>query len=521
MNAKQRAASIGGAFAVVAAVVLVVVLWPGRGARAPEGPASTSKEPPAPADPPAPKRAARPPAVAGGFYPGEPDELRRTVRGYLDAAAPEKLADVRALVSPHAGYPYSGPVAAYGYRAIEGQHYKTVIVMAPAHHYPLRGASIPNVAGYETPLGTVPLSPLADVLRAEAVFHDAPEAHEGEHSIEVQLPFLQVVLDEFELVPILVGDAEADEIAAAILKHLDDETLLVASSDLSHYLPYELAKKVDAFTVRTMADEDADLMELCEACGKVPVEALLRVAQKKGWHPHVLDARNSGDTAGPKDQVVGYCSVAFAEEAEPFVRPKRRTQEPLDEQEQQKLLELARAALEAAVKREPPPVPDESEVPEKLRRQGGTFVTLTEGGALRGCVGQILPPYAPLYQSVIGNAASAALRDPRFLPVKAAELDKIHIEVSVLTVPQRLRAASPEQLLAKLTPGEDGVLFVFWQARSTYLPQVWEQLPDKAEFMSRLSQKAGLPADAWRHPSARIFIYHAQVFEEQQGEPIE
>ncbi len=512
MNGKRWIGPVVGLVVLIAAALVLVLCLGGR-RRPPDETARPL------GDEAAPRREARAPAVAGGFYPESPDELKTEIDTYLGAATPPALRDVRGLVAPHAGYVYSGPTAAYSFKTIQGRRYKTVIVMGPTHRYALRGASIPNVAGYETPLGTVPLSPLADTLRRSKTFTDVPQAHEDEHSIEVELPFLQTVLGDFELVPILIGEADADEIAAAILEHLDDQTLIVASSDLSHYLPYETANQIDAFTVRTIAEADADLLQLCQACGKIPVAVLLRIARDRGWHPHVLDARNSGDTAGEKDRVVGYCAVAFTEEDEPFVPPERSA-EPLDEDEQQTLLELARASLEAAVKREEPPAPDETELSEKLRRPSGAFVTLTEHGELRGCIGHILP-YDPLYRSVIENAAAAARRDPRFLPVTKAELDMIHVEVSVLSVPERLQAASPADLLKKLEPGKDGVYLVVGSRTSTYLPQVWEQLPDKDEFLSLLSIKAGLRADAWKDPSARIFIYHAQVFEEERDQPTE
>jgi len=466
-----------------------------------------------------PKETIRPPAVAGTFYPASREELTQAVETYLEAAKPEKLEHIRGLVAPHAGYVYSGPTAAYGYKAVTGRRYKTVIIMGPSHQYPLRGASIPNVVGYETPLGVVRVSPLAATLQKNKTFTDVPAAHKKEHSIEVQLPFLQTALGEFELVPILIGDADSEKIAEALLEHLDDETLLVASSDLSHYLPYETAKTIDGFTVRTITEGDADLIELCQACGKTPIAVLLRIAREKGWHPHELDSRNSGDTAGPKSEVVGYCSVAFTEETEPFV-PPQRSHEPLDEAAQQKLLELARASLAAAVKGKAAPEPDVEALPEAVRQYGGAFVTLTKNRQLRGCIGHILP-YAPLYETVIECAGSAALHDHRFLPVKARELEAIHIEVSVLTVPERVEASSPEALLEKLVPGKDGVYLVVGPYASTYLPQVWEQLPEKEAFMSELSRKAGLGGDAWQRPAARVYVYHAQVFEEARDEPTE
>ena len=251
MNGKRWIGPVVGMVVLIAAALVLVLCLSGK--------RRTPDEIDRPLDDEAaPKREARTPAVAGAFYPESPDELKAEIDAYLGAATPPALGKARGLVAPHAGYIYSGPIAAYGFKTIQGRRYKTVIVMGPTHRYPLRGASIPNVAGYKTPLGTVPLSPLADTLRKSKVFTDVPQAHEAEHSIEVELPFLQTVLGDFELVPILIGEADADEIAAAILEHLDDHTLIVASSDLSHYHDYEQAQQLDQHTAELVKGLELD-----------------------------------------------------------------------------------------------------------------------------------------------------------------------------------------------------------------------------------------------------------------------
>lgn len=268
----------------------------------------------------------REPAVAGSFYPGEAGELQTTVDDLLARAGrargPLARTDATAsaprlwgLVSPHAGYRYSGPIAATGYQRLAGQDVDTVIVLAPSHRVDFPGASILDVDAYRTPLGLVPLSPLAASLRATAPFSSVPDADESEHSLEVQLPFLQRVLPSgFTLVPIVFGRVDARAVAEAVLPHVGPRTLVVASSDLSHYHPYGEAQALDHAAVEAIRGLDPDAIRSAEACGKHPILALVHLARMKGWKTEVLDYRNSGDTAGSKHQVVGYASVAFVDE---------------------------------------------------------------------------------------------------------------------------------------------------------------------------------------------------------------
>jgi AmmeMemoRadiSam system protein B/AmmeMemoRadiSam system protein A len=480
----------------------------------------------------------REPAVAGMFYPAHKDDLAKAVDGYLAKAKPVELGTVRGLVVPHAGYEFSGPVAAVAYRQLKGQSFDTVIVMGPSHTALFRGASIPDTDAYATPLGTIPLSPRAAKLGKLAPFCVNPECevrrpqqwrrtpkelppfgqetpHTFEHSVEVQLPFLQRTLGSFKLVPIVFGNVDPKAAAKVLAGQVDDKTLVVASSDLSHYYPYEKAKDLDKTCIEAIRRMDFDWMAQQEACGKLPILTLMHVAKKKGWKPVLLDYRNSGDTSGEKSRgVVGYAAIAFVEADHATAgKPDGAARAELTPQDKDFLLKLARKTVEQSVRGEGEPELKEAEVPERLRAPGACFVTLTEGGRLRGCIGHIFPR-EPLYKSAIDNSMRAALSDFRFSSVKRDELGKIQIEVSILTIPRPLEFKSPEDLLQKLRPKVDGVVLQVGRSGATYLPQVWEQLPDKKEFLDHLAKKAGLDADAWRKPEARVLTYQVVAFHE-------
>jgi AmmeMemoRadiSam system protein B len=264
----------------------------------------------------------RPAAVAGLFYPDDPRTLRAQVAQYLAqvgarAALPKTTPKI--VLAPHAGYVYSGPVAAHAYAALANAagRIRRVVLLGPTHRVAVRGIAAPTVDAFATPLGTVRLDRAAiDALAdlPQVVAHDA--AHAAEHALEVQLPFLQTVLGEFTLVPLAVGHV-APEAVAQVLERLwgGDETLLVISSDLSHYLPYARAQAVDRATVQRILALDADL-DHDEACGATPLAGALIAARKHGLVPRLLDLRNSGDTAGDRSRVVGYAAVAFEPRAD-------------------------------------------------------------------------------------------------------------------------------------------------------------------------------------------------------------
>ena len=507
-------------------IAFITLLLPGLGCNAgPEvapRPAATSQV--AQASPAQHAQRVREPAVAGLFYPADAKALSETLDGLLKTAPTHYIPHLKGLVCPHAGYIYSGQTAAIAYKTLAGRQVDTVIILAPSHYALFTGASIPNAEAYRTPLGLVPISEAARSLVSVAPFvaepqclvqrppwwrqapkpapepgQDTPET--WEHSAEVQVPFLQKVAGNFKLLPVLLGEVNPDQVAKALAERIDDKTIVVASSDLSHYHPYAAAKTLDDHCVKAICDLDFETMKDQEACGKTPILALMRLAKMKGWKAQLLDARNSGDVTGEKDRVVGYSAIAFsAPGQENYGAPERKF-----------LLELARQTLISVVTNGP--LPEPKNVAPNLTEKRACFVTLTKAGELRGCIGHILPQ-APLYEAVMENTRNASLRDPRSPPVEASEVGNLKIEISVLTEPQPLPFTSPEDLVSKLRPYEDGVLLRMGYRTATFLPQVWAQLPDKTDFLNHLAQKAGCSPSAWRDPDTSVSIYHVESFEE-------
>jgi len=477
--------------------------------------------------PAAPAKKIREPAVAGLFYKKDPAELAQEIDACLAAAKVGPLdGELKALICPHAGYAYSGPVAAFAYRLLAGHDYQTVVVMGPSHYADLRAASVTKADLFRTPLGDVPISGKARQLAQLRPFalepdclvqrpnwwrdssRSAPDedtADTWEHSVEVEVPFLQRMLKSFELVPVVCGEIDEEKAARALLQILDDRTLIVASSDLSHYDTYANAQKRDRRCIEAICRLDPDAVGDEDACGHTPIRTLLYVAKQRGWQARLLDYRNSGDTSGDKSRVVGYAAIAFyapATRHDQFTAADRRY-----------LLDLARKTVrEAAATGQVPEVSADG-LAAKFTAAKGCFVTLTKRGELRGCIGNILPQ-GPLYRAVVEDARNAAIRDPRFPAVRPGEVDQLEIEISVLTEPLPLFFNSPEDLLHKLQPGADGVVLQIGHRQATYLPQVWEQIPGKVDFLDTLAEKAGCEPSAWRQPGTSVFIYHVESFKE-------
>ena len=518
MSGKRKVFAMMGVAAVAALMILAAAC---EGQQSPEKQAATAA---------APKRI-REPAVAGLFYPKDQAALSQMLDTLLANATPHTIdGELRAFVCPHAGYRFSGPVAATAYRLLSGHDFQTVVIMGPSHWAGFAGASVANADVYRTPLGDVPVSPKARELAKTSPFvleprcfvqrppwssqasHAVPPAGEDtpetwEHSGEVQVPFLQKTLKNLTLVPIVTGpEVDPEQMARALAPLVDDKTLVVASSDLSHYNPYDEARAKDKVTTDAIVNLDIDRMKLSgDACGKTPVLALMYLAKQKGWKATLLDYRNSGDTAGNKDAVVGYAAIAlYTPRQQNFTTPERKL-----------LLDLARRTLREVVKTGKLPDVAADAFPAGFTEKKGCFVTLTKRGQLRGCIGHIFPQ-EELYKAIMDNARNAALRDYRFTPVQPDELDKIEIEVSVLTVPEPLTFSSPDDLLNKLRPHRDGVVLQIGGRGATYLPQVWQQIPDKVQFMNTLAEKAGCPPDAWRSPDTKVLTYHVEAFKESE-----
>jgi MEMO1 family protein len=454
-------------------------------------------------------RKVRPAAVAGLFYPAEPGVLQTTVQGLLDQDTGVRVQrKVRALVSPHAGYIYSGVVAAAGYRQVDPST-KTVFLLGPSHRVPLKNVSLPDVAAYRTPLGEVSVADVASKLKDSLLVEPVPSAHEREHSLEVHLPFLQVRLKDFNIVPILTNGADPKALAVAIAPFVGEHTLVVASTDLSHYYAYDTARSLDAVCTGAITRSNFSDMALCQACGKGAVLTLMHLAELKGWEGVLVEYKNSGDTAGDKERVVGYASIAYLDRKE--MSPAMKDE--LSPRDKEALLRLARSAIRAKLVEGATVERPEPYSPTMLEERG-CFVTLHKNGRLRGCIGSI-EPVSPLVECVEENAGSAAFRDPRFSALQKDELSEIDIEVSVLTVPTLLCFEDGEDLKRQLKPLVHGVILSHGSKRSTFLPQVWKQLPDKEAFLQQLCLKGGMSSTAWQDVKTEVRVYEAEVFGEE------
>ena len=256
----------------------------------------------------------REPAVAGSFYPDDREELKNIIRRFIESAPLEDFPDLKGIISPHAGYIYSGPIAAFGYKQLKNIDYKNqikVIIIAPSHYAYFKGASIGLFDAYKTPLGFVNVSKDAKNLLSAENFHFILEAHLEEHSIEVQLPFLQYMLTHFEIIPILYCDISAESLLSGVKSIFDENSLLLISTDLSHYYEYKEAIEKDAHCISAVEKLDRKVLSHCEACGKIGIEAGIEFAKENYLKSKVLKYATSGDTAGPKTQVVGYLSAVF------------------------------------------------------------------------------------------------------------------------------------------------------------------------------------------------------------------
>jgi AmmeMemoRadiSam system protein B/AmmeMemoRadiSam system protein A len=417
----------------------------------------------------------------------------------------------KALIAPHAGYMYSGSIAATVYARLTPARgrIKRVVLLGPAHRVAVDGLALPGTIGFVSPLGVVPID--REAVRSITSLSQVSEsraAHAREHSLEVHLPFLQTVLGSFAIVPLVVGRASAEQVAD-VLDRLwgGDETVIVISSDLSHYLTYDKAQVADRETVDTIL-QCRPLLNHDQACGATPVNGLLVVARRRSLKPELLDLRNSGDTAGDRSRVVGYASIAFFESPPQLCESGSR---PADADPRGAvLLALARAAIGDMFGLGPPLDPGY----EFLRENGATFVTLVRSGHLRGCIGS-LEARRSLLEDVKANAKAAAFLDPRFTPLTQTEFATTCIEVSVLTASEQLEFVSEADALARIRPGVDGLILEHGGKHGTFLPQVWEGIPEPAEFLRQLKLKAGLEASFWAD-DLRLLRYTVVKFREQQ-----
>ena len=378
----------------------------------------------------------REPAAAGTFYPADSDTLHQQVTDMLNKVEFQG-SPPKAIIVPHAGYIYSGELAAKAYASLQGvrEKIKTVVLLGPAHRVYFQGIAAPAADEFKTPLGTVPIdqNTIERVLDKFPFVQRLPESHRDEHSLEVQLPFLQEVLDDFRLIPLVVGDSRPDQVDKAIdFLWGDESTLIVISSDLSHFHDYATAQSMDSQAANAIESLQPQALSGEFACGYLPVSGMLLAARRRHMRPERVGLCNSGDTAGDKDRVVGYGAWIFqAKDVQPQI---------LSDEQKEWLKKLALASIRHGLETGSPLTADnfvdeegnEAIVPDY---QAAAFVTLKKKGALRGCIGS-LSAHRPLCEDVAENAFAAAFRDHRFSAVSEAEMDDIELTISVLTAPE-------------------------------------------------------------------------------------
>ncbi len=465
----------------------------------------------------------RDPAVAGQFYPDDKEALAAMVDQMIaDAQPPEFEGELIGIQVPHAGYPYSGPTAAHAFKLLSGLDSVVVVMLGTSHRVLLDRAAVYGSGTWRTPLGDIAVdSEVAKaIVGADPFLASMPEAHRLEHSLEVQVPFLQRVLSRFSVVPVMllqpsweqcraVGRAVAQAAAGR-------RVLLLASSDLYHGESYDAAKATDGVTIGFLRDFDPEGLyrsleeREAQACGGAAMVCLMLAARELGADKSiVLHATNSNDVTGERGgYCVGYSAVAFVRsDGKKEDSRESATDESLTAEEQASLLRLARSTLEDHVRgRE---LPECVPATERLGEKRGAFVTLHKHGELRGCIGYV-EAVKPLCRAVSDMAVAASTEDPRFPPVTPDELSDIDVEITVLSPLRRI--ADPESVEV----GRHGLVVRKGHNSGLLLPQVpVEQGWNREEFLDGTCRKAWLPAGAWRDEDTELYVFTGQVFGEK------
>ncbi len=460
------------------------------------------------------------PVVAGGFYPADKNTLSKDIDTYLDNADVKDISTkIYGIITPHAGFIYSGPVAAYSFKAIKGRQFDTVIVIGASHYVDFNGIAVGLWDFYRTPLGDIPIDKefAKRLLNGSKLVNQNETAFEREHSVETELPFLQKVLSDFKLVTLVTGRLSMDEVRefSSTLRDLISQknVLLVISTDLSHYQAYEQANVLDKFCIDSIKSLDLDVFSkrvnsgTAQLCGVIPVSIMMSIAKELGLKAEILRHATSGDSAGDKDKVVGYASIVFYENKG---RPQEEgDKDMLNETQKKRLLEIARKTIEAYLSRRETLEFKEDDL--RLSKEEGAFVTLHKTGDLRGCIGNIYGK-GPLFKTIRDMSIASSTQDPRFSPVSLDELKDIEIEISVLSVPEKVSDVSNIEM------GKHGVIVRRGLNSGVFLPQVATETGwTREEFLSNLcAHKAGLSPSAWKDKNTEIYKFSADVFSEKE-----
>jgi AmmeMemoRadiSam system protein B/AmmeMemoRadiSam system protein A len=475
----------------------------------------------------------RPPARAGQFYPGSQKELSEIVDQFLSSSENVQISGRPiGIWVPHAGYQFSGQIAANAYRPLRDLDVNAVIIFGANHTMYLEGASVGIWDAYRTPLGDVKVDTVLarKIMAASPLISNVPQVHQYEHSVEVQLPFVQTVLPNVPIVPIVVGQLSYDgcqEIAKAVAESVGGrKVLLIASSDMSHYPSYQDAYSVDAKTLNavdkfdpksvwnlshTLLKENIPGLD-CTLCGMQALVTVMLASKELGAKDvEMLPYANSGDVSGERQRVVGYGAAVFYRKQNKSDKIGDATLDEIKftDEEKNKLFQIARESILQALDRKP--VSKISADEKNLLYKRGVFVTLTNHGQLRGCIGHFAQDY-PLCEIVQQMAVAAATQDSRFYydPITAEEMKEIDIKISILSPLKKIDS------IDEIKIGKHGIWIRQGNRGGTYLPEVATELGwNKTEFLEHCCmEKAGLPRDAWK-TGADIYIYSSQILDEK------
>ncbi|MGL6028522.1 MAG: AmmeMemoRadiSam system protein B [Legionella sp.] len=444
----------------------------------------------------------RQPAVSGVFYPGDKASLDNAIATLLSSGK-QHWPIPKAIIVPHAGYIYSGSIAASAYATLANKKdsIKKIVILGSAHTLHFQGIAYDPVDYFATPLGEIKQDKvLLKKITPLPFVHALAQAHDKEHSLEVQLPFCQKMFPKAAVLPLVVGEATVEQVAEVLSKVWGtSETLIIISTDLSHYLPYEIAQKMDGKTCRSIDILNHEGIEQQNACGFYPLKGFLHFARQNHIHGRLLDCRNSGDTAGEKEKVVGYASYHFYEKLQ------------FADHCSGELLYLAKEALRLHIEEGLPLIINYKNYNELLQIRAATFVTLKKDGALRGCMGS-LHAEEHLASNVVHNTLRAGLSDPRFPKITADELKQLSISISILSPLNPMCFNNETALKAQLTPGIHGLVLNLNKYQAVFLPSVWETLTSKDEFMGHLKVKMGLTADYWS-PEFKAYTFTVETIQ--------
>lgn len=451
---------------------------------------------------------------AGSFYTSEPIPLNRNVRLLTQAGkVGRNLTPSRpiAIVAPHAGYRFSGSLAGQAYAAVldaKMEHsYDRIVILSPSHKHRFDGLAMPSWSRFKVPNGVVNVDKMCrnDLLDRKLV-HINDAAHENEHGIETQLPFMARYLHQAQIVPIVVGRAKLGQVAQ-LIDYLADEsevnTLFVLSSDLSHFHDRAKAMQLDAATAQMIETADAQGLDGTHACGWMPLAGFLTSNHGAGARAVRLAMGDSSVVTGDENRVVGYGAWAIYQAQDQVLNDHRRKE----------LLRIARASLSGMLKNGRAPHLNMPTFAAPMHTTMASFVTLSDKGRLRGCIGS-LQAHQPLVQDVATNAVKAGTKDPRFKPLtNAAQLDGLDLKIAVLTKAAPISFVDRDDLEARLRPGVSGLILQDQGKRGTFLPMVWDSLDTPKKFLDGLIVKAGLPKGYWSE-TVKIWHYQAESFAE-------